>query len=191
MKSGLLALLIMSSLFLYSQENKDLFRGGMILHTGYLQNNVSQNPINGPITGIGGKLSFHTGKHMRLGTEGHVSSYNYSDGMGFYKFGWGGILVEYQFSQGNLRPVLGLTLGGGIAHDLYVVSGDFTDHKVDLSIYKTYSTLVLSPNFSMEYSFTDHISLVGKVDYNFYPGNIYPDYIGNGLRLYIGVLFSR
>jgi hypothetical protein len=128
---------------------------------------------------------------VSIGSEGYVSSYNYKNNDGFYKYGWGGLLLEYQILIEKFRPVIGLTLGGGSAHDLYTISGNYQDALPDQTVYKSYKNLVISPNLSFEYSFSDHIALTTKFDYNLYPANLYPDYIGNGLRMYVGVLFSR
>jgi hypothetical protein len=175
----------------HAQTKREHFRGGMFPHIGYLYNQLGDTKIEGFCSGIGGKLVFPVTDHIRIGTEGYVTSYNYKNNEGFYKLGWGGLLVEYQFEQKKLMPVVGVTFGGGGIKDLYPVLGDYTDNFPDAAIYKKYSSLVIAPQISLEYRLTSHINLATKVDYLFYPGLDYPEFVARGPRLYLGVLFSR
>jgi hypothetical protein len=172
-------------------QERELFRGGMFLHTGYQKNNLNFPNVDGLIYGIGGKISFRFGEHLRIGTEGYVSTFNYKTNEGNYKIGWGGLLTEYQFTNKKLNPVAGISFGAGKVHDLFVLSGDFEDNFIDQTIYKVYPTFILSPHFSLEYTVTESINLVLKADYQFYPGIQFPDYISKGARFYFGVLFMR
>jgi hypothetical protein len=186
--------LILISLLLangFAQGKREHFKGGMMLHAGYLNNQLNNPEIKGLCTGIGGKIVFPLMKHLRLGTEGYVSSYNYSNSEGFYKLGWGGLLGEYQFWNKRFSPVIGITVGGGKIRDLYPLTGNYHDNEPDGAIYKDYSTLIIAPYVSVEYGLTDHLNVVAKVDYLFYPGIDFQDYIARGPRLYIGILFSR
>ena len=176
---------------LFSQDHRELFRGGMFLHTGLVVNQLDDPTVNGLVTGIGGKITFRMGEHFRLGTEGYVSTFGYGENEGQYKLGWGGILTEYQFNDNRLAPVIGATFGGGKVHDLYMLSGDFHDNIADQAIYKVYTSFVVTPHFSLEYKMTESLNLVGKIDYVFYPGIDYPTYVAKGPRLYFGVLFMR
>jgi len=175
----------------FSQQTKEHFRGGMLLHAGYIENNSDATKIKGNCTGIGGKIVFPVAGELRLGTEGYVSNFNYKNNDGFYKLGWGGLLIEYKLSNKRLMPVAGVTIGGGKVRDLFPVSGDFQNNFPDVAIYKVYSTMIIAPQLSLEYSLTSHVNLVGKVDYLFYPGIDYPNYISKGPRVYVGFLFSR
>lgn len=175
----------------FSQEHREMFRGGMFLHTGYVANSLDNPNVKGIVTGIGGKITFRTGEHLRIGTEGYVSNYGYGENPGQYKLGWGGLLAEYQFNENRLVPVLGITFGGGKVHDLYMLTGDFADNQPDKALYKVYASFIVTPHFSLEYRLTDSINLVTKADYVFYPGIDFIDYIAKGPRLYFGVLFMR
>jgi hypothetical protein len=191
MKCKLLAFFLLISLIMNAQEHRELFRGGMFLHTGFVQNQLEFPAVSGMVTGIGGKITFRTGEHIRLGTEGYVSNYGYGENEGQYKLGWGGLLAEYQMNENRITPVLGITLGGGKIHDLYVTAGEYHDNLTDEAIYKVYASFVVTPHFSLEMSLSDHINLVGKVDYVFYPGIKYSSYVAKGPRVYFGVLFMR
>lgn len=182
-------MLLLSSGF--AQEKREHFRGGMMLHSGFISNKLENPEIKGVCTGIGGKIVFPFMKHFRIGTEGYVSTYNYPKSEGFYKLGWGGLLAEYQLSDNRLTPVFGVTIGGGRIRDLYPLAGNFSDNDADVAIYKVYSTMIIAPQVSLEYKVTTHINLACKVDYLLFPGIDYPDYIARGPRLYVGVLFSR
>jgi hypothetical protein len=175
----------------YSQEKREHFRGGMLLHAGYISNDAGQTEIKGLCTGIGGKMVFPVGNNFRIGAEGYVSNYNYKESTGFYKLGWGGLLAEYQLSHKRLIPVLGVSFGGGKIRDLYPILGNYTDNVPDVAIYKNYHAMIIAPQFSVEYSLTSHMNLVAKVDYLLFPGNDYPTFLAKGPRLFVGFLFSR
>ena len=70
-------------------------------------------------------------------------------------------------------------------------NGNFVDNETDDAIYKVYSSFIIAPHFSLEYQLSSHINVVGKIDYLFYPGIDYPNYIAGGPRVYFGVLFMR
>jgi hypothetical protein len=189
---------ILTSIFIFSllvngfaQEKREHFKGGMMLHTGYLTNHLNSSQIDGLCSGIGGKIVFPVMKHLRFGTEGYVSNYNYANSNGFYKLGWGGLVGEYQFWNKRFTPVIGVTVGGGKIRDVYPVNATISDNISDEVIFKVYSSLIVAPHISFEYKLTEHINLVTKADYLFYPGFDNPDYVAKGTRVYFGVLFSR
>ncbi|HNW50345.1 MAG TPA: hypothetical protein PKH79_04630 [Prolixibacteraceae bacterium] len=175
----------------FAGNEREHFRGGMMFHTGYLTNQLQGNEIKGICSGIGGKIVFPVMKHLRFGAEGYVSNHHYPESEGFYKLGWGGVLGEYQFRNKRFTPVAGVTVGGGKVRDLYPLAGNYSDNQVDEVIFKVYSTMIVAPHVSVEYKLTDHINLVSKVDYLFYPGIDYPDDVASGPRIYFGILFSR
>ena len=175
----------------FAQENKEHFRGGMMLHTGYISNSSGPTKIDGLCSGIGGKIVFPVTKHFRIGCEGYVSNYTYPDNDGFYKLGWGGALVEYQLPYKRFIPVIGITVGGGRVRDSFPLSGNYTDNEPDNIIYKDYSKMIIAPQISLEYSLTSHINIAAKIDYLLYPGIDYLTYIPKGPRFYAGFLFSR
>ena len=191
MRLFFLLLLLLIGVASSAQTNHELFRGGMFLHTGYVQNQLDFPKVKGLVSGIGGKITFRTGKHLRFGTEGYVSNFGYGENEGQYKLGWGGLLAEYQFNDNKIAPVFGVTFGGGKVHDLYMLDGNFTDNSTDKTIYKVYSSFIVTPHFSLEMRMSDHINLVGKVDYVFYPGIDFSAYVASGPRIYLGILFMR
>jgi hypothetical protein len=188
--------LILLFIFLISfcakaQKERELFRGGMFYHTGYVKNQLDFPKVEGFVTGIGGKIAFRVGSHLRLGTEGYVSTHSYNGNEGNYKMGWGGFLSEYQVFDERFTPVVGFTIGGATVHDLYMTGGDFSDNQPDEGIYKVYSSVIVAPHLSIEYSITESINLVCKADYALFPGIAFPGYIARGPRFYFGILFMR
>lgn len=186
-----IVLLSLFCLLNFTIQARELFRGGMFLHTGYVKNQLVFPSVDGLVSGIGGKITFRTGNHWRIGTEGYVSNFGYKENEGQYKLGWGGLLAEYQVNNKRLVPVFGITAGAGKIHDLYVLSGNFENNDEDRAIYKVYSSFMITPHVSLELRMTDSINLVLKTDYLLYPGIKFPDFVANGPRLYFGVLFMR
>ena len=191
MQRILIVFFFLTSLLANAQRERELFRGGMFLHSGYAQNRLDFPVVKGLVTGIGGKITFRTGEHIRIGTEGYVSNYGYKKNEGQYKLGWGGLLAEYQVNDHKIAPVLGITAGGGKIHDLFMLDGNYKDNETDQAIYKVYSSFIVAPHFSIEAKMSDHINLVCKIDYLFYPGISLPHEVANGPRFYFGVLFMR
>ncbi|MBN2262189.1 MAG: hypothetical protein JW735_04700 [Prolixibacteraceae bacterium] len=191
MKKIIFIILLFSALTSGAQTHRELFRGGMFLHTGYVKNGLDFPKIDGMVSGIGGKITFRLGNHFRAGTEGYVSNYGYGQNEGQYKLGWGGLLAEYQFSNKRFTPVAGVTFGGGKVHDLYMLKGNFTDNEPDEAIYKIYSSAIVNPHLSVEYSISDHINLVGKIDNIFYLSTRANNNLAKGTRIYFGILFMR
>ncbi|HKM94582.1 MAG TPA: hypothetical protein VJY41_13095 [Prolixibacteraceae bacterium] len=192
MRKYILGLLLLISITtLANNPQRELFRGGMFLHTGYVKNKLNSPSVNGLVTGIGGKITFRLGEHFRAGTEGYVSNYGYGANEGQYSLGWGGLLAEYQFNDKRVVPVMGITIGGAKIRDLYMLSGNFNDNLADVAIYKVYSSFILAPQFGLEIRMSDHISLTTKVDYVLYPGIDFSNEVAKGPRFYFGIMFMR
>jgi hypothetical protein len=172
-------------------KNNIKFRGGMLLHTGYLKNERNTQAINGNCFGIGGQLSYTFNNHLRFGTEGYASSFGYKEQDGYYKLGWGGILFAYQFAGEKVHPVIGLTIGGGKVKDLFFISGDVSDDFADEVIYRKYNIMLASPAISLEYSLKDRLTLIAKLDFMLPVFSDHYKDFAYGPRLYLGILFNR
>ncbi|MBN1951409.1 MAG: hypothetical protein JW801_09400 [Bacteroidales bacterium] len=187
-----LLILIIQDAFPQDLSNPPTFKGGMMLHSGYLSAGRSEQAISGSCFGIGGKLSFTAGKYLRLGTEGYASTLGYSGQEGYYKLGWGGLLVDFPILSGKrLSPVVSLTLGGGHVKDVYFlesVPGAPATHEV---VYRSFATMLAVPSVSLEYSLKTKLTLVLKVDYAIPLFSDYTDDFAWGPRVYLGVLFNR
>jgi hypothetical protein len=168
-----------------------LFTGGMFLHVGYLSNDRSEAKIDGITKGLGGKLVFYTGKHIRIGTEGYSSTFNYPSEKGFYKLGWGGAVVEFYKEIGSWAFVGGATAGRGGTKDLYLKDANIYDREPDDAIYEKQSFWVFTPSISSEYLLSEKIRLVIKADYILAPGVGIEKMTASGPKLYVGILFSH
>jgi hypothetical protein len=181
-------------LFAFSQvqqNEKRIFTGGMFYHGGYVMNNRSHQQVKGISHGLGGKLAFHLGKHLRVGGEGYSSGYAYPGNHGSYKLGWGGLLAEFQTGTKKLVPVFSLTAGGGKVKDLYFVSGSVKDSNPDNVILRMNTMFLLTPSISLEYALTGHLNATLKADYIIGIDKPYKKDFVQGPRLYFGILFSR
>lgn len=186
----LLIFLALATTAFSQEEKKDIFCGGMFLHTGYLTNTRTTENIDGLCEGLGGQLSFFVGDNLRIGTEGYASTAKYK-GDGFYKLGWGGLMFGYEFNKWKLIPVISCTIGGGSVKDLYIINANTTDNNPDNVIFRKYSVMLISPSLSFEYPLTSIIHIVTKFDYVLsLSSNNKTDY-ANGPRAYVGVLFNK
>ncbi len=95
------------------------FSGGMMVHTGYLGGGETFNGQNvrGVPTGIGGVARIHLGDHLRVGSEGYVTTLRYGSGDSHARIGWGGVLADWHWQLGRWAPYAGGTVGaqGGAA----------------------------------------------------------------------------
>lgn len=187
---ALFALISISYSFAGEPDNeKKLFIGGMMIHTGYGENQISDYRISGMRFGVGGKLSFHLGKNFRLGSEGYSSTYSYSKFTGYYSIGWGGLLSEFQFSGKRIRPVASVTIGGGKVSNLIIEKQ--SGIAINTGMYNTYSVFVVNPSFSFEYKLRHNLYPIVKIDYMLMFNKDYQKEIPSGPGIYIGILFSK
>ena len=93
----------------------------MLLHTGYLKNTGQTNNLSGACFGIGGQLTFTPRDHFRLGVEGYTSNISYKAQDGYFKLGWGGLLLGYQLGHKRIHAVISFTLGGGKVNDMQFI----------------------------------------------------------------------
>ena len=105
------------------------FSGGMMLHIGYMfsddprkifsnaglgnEEYVKNLPKDGVSLGLGGTLRVHLLNHIHVGAEGGMSIMPLR-GHGNIRIGYGGALCDGYLNLGKTRPLLGLSLGGGV-----------------------------------------------------------------------------
>lgn len=170
------------------------FSGGMMVHAGYLQNDLIPIPgkeISAMTTGIGGALRLHFGDHFRIGTEGYSSNAKLWDNTSYVHCGWGGLLVDFPFTFNRWTLVGGLTVGGGGSKGVYMLEGDSADWKPEPELYYHKSAyFMMDPYAAVEYRLTDVIHLIFKVDYMFGMGK-HAKELPIGPRAYIGFMFYR
>ena len=168
------------------------FRGGMMIHTGYLSNTRADQSISRFGYGIGGQLSYTIGDHFRLGTQGHASNLRYKGQEGSYKLGWGGLLLGYELRSRRLHPVVGVTIGGGHIRDVYFLETAEPDPDGTRTIvYRSYSSMLIAPSLSAEYTLKSNMTLLLKIDYILAVFSEHTEDFASGPRVYLGILFNR
>ena len=202
------------------------FSGGMMLHGGYLfadnpqkifSNNglgnvdyVSGLPKDGFCYGLGGALRTHLINHIHLGAEGFVSTMPLMRTGSNVRTGWGGVLCDVYGNWGKVRPMVGLTLGGGAMKRLYVPKTDpvaqtgSTATTIYNSSYVKTPFFFIDPYIGMEIELAKHMALLIRIDYML-PFNINSRTLSDtgsfikgdnfitpsGPRLYVGIMFGR
>ena len=176
------------------------FSGGMMLHSGYVSggkitlNNAegtapASEEIKGMPFGIGGAIRFHFGDHWRIGSEGYSTTLNYGNYHSNASIGWGGALVDYLFGHGDLRPFSGITLGGGSVKNLTLLQETPVDLITEQAVsYRKYSFMAFCPFIGLEYTLTERVHIIGKIDYLMNLSNPQDDFV-RGPRIYIGFMF--
>lgn len=179
------------------------FSGGMMLHTGYVQSRefTLNNPdgttretmqLKGAPFGLGGALRVHFGQHLRVGTEGYVSTLMYGKNKSYTSVGWGGLLVDCAWNLKSWTPFIGGTIGGGSVKNLTLLeptAGDFTLENNSAS-YRKYGFMALSPFVGVEYAMTQKVHLILKLDYLLNLTNWQDDFT-TGPRFYVGFMFCH
>ncbi|MGN0033473.1 MAG: hypothetical protein ACI358_06845 [Candidatus Limimorpha sp.] len=166
------------------------YDGGMMLHIGFLSGEIS--PISfeteGMTIGIGGSIKFHIGNHVRIGTEGYVSTMQTLSNGSFVKFGWGGILADYRLYIGRIMPYLGVTVGGGSRACLILFDGNNKDWENETSVvFNKQQFFAIAPFVGVDFVVTPKFHLTFKIDWLnalSYKELIMPD----GPRFYFGSL---
>lgn len=199
------------------------FSGGMMIHGGYLFSDspdkvfsntglgsltyVKGLPTDGFCYGFGGTLRLHLINHIHLGGEGFVSTMPLMKTGSNVRTAWGGANCDFYTNWGKVRPLVGLTVGGGAMRRLYVPQQDAgTDYATTDSTYYNASYVrtpffLLDPYIGIEIGLTNHIALIVRLDYMLSFGTSNSRLANNvtwsnfmtpgGPRLYVGVMFGR
>ncbi len=178
------------------------FSGGMMIHSGYVQsgsftltssdgNTVKPMQLKGLPFGIGGAARVHFGKHLRVGSEGYVSTLSYAN-KSYASIGWGGVLADCAWTLGRFTPFVGGTLGGGRMKNVSVLQKPEEDYLLEGNnvSYRNYSFLTCVPFIGVEYALNKKIHIMMKVDYMLNISNPQDDFL-NGVRVYLGFAFCR
>ncbi|MBO7457667.1 MAG: hypothetical protein J6T80_00225 [Paludibacteraceae bacterium] len=199
------------------------FSGGMMLHGGYLfaddPSKVFSNtglgsaeyikglPKAGWCYGLGGSLRVHLINHIHIGAEGFVSTMPLMKTGSNVRTGWGGALCDFYGNWGKVRPMIGLTLGGGSMKRLYVPDQSEGVHyaESDSTHYNASYTktpfFFVDPYVGMEIDINSHMAVILRIDYMLPFGTSNTNLTENvawskfmspsGPRLYIGVMFGQ
>ncbi|MDR1682124.1 MAG: hypothetical protein LBS25_01865 [Candidatus Symbiothrix sp.] len=202
---SLLPILTIIVTTIQAQESKFSYRGfsgGMLVHTGYVQSQsfalfnskgqiVDNRKLNGMPMGIGGAARLHFGEHLRIGSEGYISTLDYSN-KSYASIGWGGVLADGIWTIGRFSPFIGATLGGGSMKHITMLQQPATDFVLENEniSYRRYGFLALVPFIGTEYALNKKIHLVLKADHIFNLNNPQADFL-RGIRIYLGFAFCR
>lgn len=202
------------------------FSGGMMIHGGYLfadsPDKVFSNtglgswdyvkglPKSGFCYGLGGSLRCHLINHIHLGAEGFVSTMPLMRTGSNVRTGWGGVLCDFYANLGKVRPLIGLTLGGGTMKRLFVPAdstgyvaigtnpGDTTHYNAS---YAKTPFFFLDPYVGMEIGLGNHMAVIIRIDYMLPFGTSkskltehvkWSNFMSpSGPRLSVGIMFGR
>lgn len=199
------------------------FSGGMMIHGGYLFSDspdkvfsntglgsmdyVKGLPRDGFCYGLGGALRCHFINHIHLGAEGFVSMMPLMKTGSNVRTGWGGVCCDFYTNLGKVRPLVGLTIGGGVMRRLYVPQqNEGTSHATTDSTYYNASFVktpffMIDPYVGLEVGLGNHMALLIRIDYMLPFGTASSKLTENvqwsnfmtpsGPRLYVGVMFGR
>ena len=173
------------SLWAVAQEKPAVYQGysgGMMLHTGYLFGTDPQAPVKhgrtcspqGATFGIGGAIRVHLLQHLRIGTEGYVSTMN--SGMtdcsrllqkgSYLRSGWGGLLADAYWKKDRWIPYLGMGVGGGSLKGLYLLEGSQDDWAAESNAVAHKTPFVyVAPYVGVNFSLTKKIQVSLKIDW--------------------------
>lgn len=172
-------------------QEKQLFDGGMMVHTGYLHGEINalEYKAAGATFGLGGVLRFHLGKHFRIGGEGYVSTLRQMHNGSYIRTGWGGFLADFYWRFGRWQPFAGLAVGGGKTNTLLLFEGSPDDWESETkAVMHRKGFCFVNPNVGVEFALTEAVHLTFKVD------RLIPltrAEMPNGVRFYFGVVFAH
>ena len=191
-KWGFTALCLLLSITAMAQEKKLIrgFDGGMMVHTGYLKGSLDAigYEAKGMPMGIGGVIHLHIGNHIRIGSEGYVSTLGQRDNGSYLKYGWGGLLADAYWVVGRFQPYTGITLGGGAMTTLLMMEEPASSWApINGTRYHRQGFMAVDPFIGCDFIVSGPMHLTLKVDYlcALSRSNLLPD----GPRIYFGFLF--
>lgn len=199
------------------------FSGGMMIHGGYLfaddpqkvfsnsglgdKSYVRKLPTDGFTFGLGGALRMHLINHIHLGAEGFVSTMPLMGTGSNIRTGWGGALCDFYTQWGKVRPLIGLTVGGGSMRRLFVPDkAESVDYAQADKIYYNASYtqtpfFFIDPYLGLEIGLNAHMAILIRADYLLPFGRTsssltedvkWSNFMSpNGPRLSIGVMFGK
>lgn len=199
------------------------FSGGMMVHAGYMFSDAPDKvfsntglgsmdyikglPKDGFCFGLGGSLRFHLINHIHLGAEGGMSTMPLMKTGSNVRTAWGGALCDFYTNWGKVRPLIGMSVGGGAMRRLFVPEADVETAGEEGAETNYNSSFVKSPFFyldpyvGMEFGLTTHMALIVRLDYMLpfgSPGSKLTPNVNwsnfmtpSGPRLYVGVMFGK
>lgn len=206
----LFLLLIAHSLWARTDSAKAYqgFSGGMMVHKGYLfgQDANAQYDAQGMICstqgatfGLGGTVRVHLFKHLRIGSEGFVSTMNSIatncrqrlQSGSYIRTGWGGVSADVCWRDEKVWPFIGGTIGGGAMRALYILEGNEDDWQEEQhAVFHKQSFFCVATYFGFDWCMTRKVHLTFRFDWliALHHGQLV---LPTGPRLYIGFMFGH
>ena len=197
------------------------FSGGMMIHGGYAFSStpnelfrngslegskLSELPKDGFAFGLGGTLRLHLIDHIHIGGEGHMSFMPLMSSGSSIRTGWGGAMCDFYATLGIIRPLVGLTIGGGAMRRVYVPENaeQITKGENGMVYNASYSKtpfFLLDPYIGLEVAL-GKIALLVRLDYMLpfgkdndglaIPSVKWSNFVTpSGPRLYVGFVFGH
>ena len=197
------------------------FSGGMMIHGGYAfskspnelfrngsleGSKLSDLPKDGFTFGLGGTLRLHLIDHIHIGGEGHMSFMPLMSSGSSIRTGWGGAMCDFYATLGIVRPLIGMTIGGGAMRRVYVPENAEQITKGDNGMvynasYSKTPFFLLDPYVGLEIAL-GKIAMLIRVDYMLpfgkdndglaTPTVKWSNFVTpSGPRLYVGFLFGH
>lgn len=197
------------------------FSGGMMIHGGYSfsfspnelfrngsleGSKLSELPKDGFTFGLGGTLRLHLIDHIHIGGEGHMSFMPLMSSGSSIRTGWGGAMCDFYATLGIVRPLIGMTIGGGAMRRVYVPENaeQITKGENGMVYNASYSKtpfFLLDPYVGLEIAL-NKIALLIRIDYMLpfgkdndglaTPTVKWSNFVTpSGPRLYVGFLFGH
>ena len=154
-------ILLFSAASLFAKGDSPRFGGGMGCLFQYASVQTDHGSLNGLGWGIGGRLHFYLGDHVRVGAMGSTWGLGYDNpGLkgSYYDLGYGGLTVEYGWRFFFSRISFGAVFGGGGVTSLHVTANN-ADGTIS-AVYKSYPTAIYSPMVTFEQSLTKQMALM-------------------------------
>ena len=189
--------------YLFSSSPAEMFRNGSLTEDG---SGIGDLPKDGFTMGLGGTLRMHLIDHIHLGGEGFVSTMPLMASGTSIRTGWGGAMCDFYATLGVVRPIIGLTVGGGVTKRLYVPDeSDVTvtgENKMEYNASFTKTPFfMLDPYVGLEIALkrvalllrVDYMLPFGKSDSGLLKQDVsWSNFISpSGPRLYFGVMFGK
>ena len=203
------------------------FSGGMMLHIGYMFSDdprkifsnaglgspdyIKNLPKDGVGLGLGGTLRVHLINHLHVGAEGGMTIMPLG-GTGNVRMGYGGAMCDFYTQWGKVRPLAGLSVGGGAMKRLFIPQYEpiayaeegATDSTYYNASYVKTPFFYLDPYVGLEIDIATNMALLIRIDYmlpfgrtgsnltDLKEGVKWSNFMTpSGPRLYVGIMFGK